>query len=55
MLPNLICKSVSKALGTPISAIIREATKKYAAQLNQQAIFMQEGQDALIRIKLVNM
>jgi len=46
-----LLKLVSKAFGTPISRIIREATKKHALQLKQQAIFMQDGQDALERME----
>jgi len=41
---------VSKAFGISISTIIREATKKHAEQLKQQAIFMSEGQEALERM-----
>jgi predicted transcriptional regulator len=43
-------KLVSKIFGTPISNIIREATKKHVEQLKQQAIFLKEGQDALEHI-----
>lgn len=45
-----VLRFVSKALGMPISTIIREATKKHAEALKQQAIFMQEGQEALERM-----
>jgi predicted transcriptional regulator len=47
-----LLRSLSKAMGIPISNIIREATKKHATQLKQQNIFLQEGQDSLEKMAI---